>query len=137
MGLYLCIFDGDEEVDGVEVGPYVDFDKFRDCVVRELEGGDAGSKFPTLILHSDCDGEWPPTEVGKLEKELIEISCEFRRRPPVSISSDWQKQAIESFGLQIGNLYDCFFDVDGEPLLERLIGLARQSRERSLPILFQ
>jgi hypothetical protein len=137
MGLYLCIFDGDEEVDGVEVGPYADFDKFRDCIVRELEGGNAGSKFPTLILHSDCDGDWSPSEAGRLEKELVEIGDEFRRRPPIAISSDWQKQVMKGFGLQLKNLYDCFFDVDGEPLLERLIGLAGISQRRSLPILFQ
>lgn len=137
MGLYLCIFDGDEEVDGVEVGPYADFGKFRDFVVRELEGGSAGSKFPTLILHPDCDGEWSPSEAGKLEKELVEIGDEFHRRPSIAISADWQKQVVKSFGLQIKNLYDCFFDVDGEPLLERLIGLARLSQQRNLPILFQ
>ena len=137
MGLYLCIFDEGEEVDGVEVGPYVDFDKFRDCVVRELEGCNAGSKFPTLILHSDCDGEWSPTEAGQLEKELIEISDKFHRRPPISVDSDWQKRVMTSFGLGMNNLYDCFVDVDGEPLLERLIGLAKLSQDRHLPILFQ
>jgi hypothetical protein len=48
MGLYLCIFDGAEKIGGVEVGPYSDFNAFRDCVTRELEDGRAGSKFPTL-----------------------------------------------------------------------------------------
>ena len=137
MGLYLCIFAGEEEVDGVEVGPYTDFDKFRDCVVRELEGGIAGSKFPTLILHSDCDGEWSPSESDKLERELMEIGDEFRQQRPIHIGSDWQKRVMNSSGVEIGNLYDCFFDVDGEPLLERLIGLARLSKNRNLPILFQ
>ena len=137
MGLYLCIFDGDEEVDGVEVGPYADFDVFRDCIVRELEGGNAGSKFPTLILHSDCDGEWSPSEAGELEKELMTIGNKFRRLPPIPISSDWRRQVVKRFGLQINNLYDCFFDVDGEPLLERLINLAKLSQQRNLPILFQ
>lgn len=137
MGLYLCVFDGDDEVDGVEVGSYADFDTFRDCVVRELEGGAGGSKFPKLILHSDCDGEWLESEAGELEKELIEIGDEFRRRPPIPISSGWQKQVVKSFGLQINNLYDCFFDIDGEPLVERLIDLVRLSQTRNLPILFQ
>jgi hypothetical protein len=137
MGLYLCIFEGDEEVDGVEVGPYADFDKLRDYVVRELEGGSAGSKFSTLILHSDSDGVWSPSDASGLEKELIEIGDEFRRRSPLPIISDWQKQVAKSFGLKPSNLYECFFDVDGEPLLERLIGLARLSQERNLPILFQ
>jgi hypothetical protein len=137
MGLYLCIFEGDEEVDGVEVGPYADFNAFRDRVIVELEGGNAGSKFPTLILHSDSDGQWSPAEAGKLEKELKAIGDEFHRRPAARIKSDWQKQVAKSVGLQINNLYDCFFDVDGEPLLERLINLAKLSQQRGLPILFQ
>jgi hypothetical protein len=137
MGLYLCIFDGDEEIDGIEVGLYADFNVLRDYIVRELEGGKAGSKFPTFILHSDCDGEWPPHEAVELEKELETVGDEFRRRPPISLSSDWQKQVVKSIGLRINNLYDCFFDVDGQPLLERLIGLAKLSQRRNLPILFQ
>lgn len=137
MGLYLCIFDGDQEIDGVEVGQYDDFGKFRDCVVRELEKGSPGSKFATLILHSDSDGEWSPAEAKKLESELAEISAEFRRRPPIAITSEWRKRVAKISGLQIRNLYDCFFDVDGEPLLERLIGMAQLSQKRELPILFQ
>lgn len=137
MGLYLCIFDGDEELDGVEIGPYADFNAFRDCIVRELEGGSAGSKFPTLILHHDSDGEWSPSEAVELEKELVEVSHEFRRRPPILISSDWQKQVVKSVGLRPETLYDCFFDVDGEPLLERLTNLAKLSQRHGLPILFQ
>lgn len=137
MGLYLCIFDGDEEIDGVEVGPYADFDKLRDSIVRELESGKAGSKFPTLILHPDSDGEWSPEESAQLEKELEAISDEFRRRPPISLSSGWQKQVAKSFGLRINRLYDCFFDVDGEPLFERLINLAKLSQRHNLPIIFQ
>jgi hypothetical protein len=137
MGLYLCIFDGDEELEGVVAGPYENYDGFIDCVTRELEGGRAGSKFPTLILHSDCDGEWSPGEAAALEKELVTISEAFRRRPPVPINSDWQRRVIERDGLQINCLYDCFFDVSGWPLLEGLIGLARLSVQRNLPISFQ
>jgi hypothetical protein len=137
MGLYLCIFDSEEEIDGVDVGPYADFNAFRDCIVRELEGGHAGSKFPKLNLHSDCDGQWSPAEAAELEKELVNISEEFRQRPPIPIKSDWQKQVVKTFGLRINNLYDSFFDVDGEPLLDRLIGLARLSQKRNLAILFQ
>jgi len=137
MGLYLCIFDGDEEVDGVEVGPYGDFNTLRECIVRELEGGNAGSKFPTLILHPDSDGQWSPSEARELESELVSIGDEFLRRPPIPISSDWQKETVKTFGLRINTLYDCFFDIDGEPLLERLINLAKLSQRRNLPILFQ
>jgi hypothetical protein len=137
MGLYLCIFDGDEEVDGVEVGQYADFDNFRDRVVRELEDGSAGSRFSTLILHADCDGEWSPSEARKLETELVEIGEAFRRRPAIPISSDWQKQVIKRLGLKPDTLYDCFFDVDGEPLVERLTNLAKLSQRCKLPIIFQ
>jgi hypothetical protein len=137
MGLYLCVFDGDEEVDGVEVGPYAEFGAFRDCIVRELEGGIAGSKFPLLVLHSDCDGEWSSSEAGELEKELIATGNEFRCLPPIPIGSDWKRRVAKSAGLQTHSLYDCFFDVDGEPLLDRLVNLARLSQARKLPILFQ
>jgi hypothetical protein len=121
------------------VGPYGEFGMFRDCVVRKLEFGSAGSKFPTLILHSDCDGEWSPSEAGKLERELMSIGDEFRRLPPIPIDSDWKKLVVKNknIGLRPNNLYDCFFDVDGEPLLERLIGLAKLSQAKNLPILFQ
>jgi hypothetical protein len=39
VGVYLCVFDGDDEVDGVEIGHYSDFGELRDYVVRELKGG--------------------------------------------------------------------------------------------------
>lgn len=137
MGLYLAIFDDGSELDGVEVGTYSDFSAFRNAVVSNLENGAAGSKFPTLILHSDCDGQWTPTEAALLEKELETISARFRELPPIPLVADWQKQVARDFGIQIKNLYDCFFDVDGEPLLERLNDLARVSQARNLPILFQ
>jgi hypothetical protein len=137
MGLYLAIFDDGSEVDGVEIGSYSDFGSFRDRIVNDLEGRRAGSRFPMLILHSDCDGQWSPMEAAALEKELDQISREFRERPPVPLGSEWQQQAAKKFGLQINSLYDCYFDVDGEPLLERLIGLAKISQDTNLPILFQ
>lgn len=136
MGLYLTIFDGEDELDGVEVGSYSDFGVFRDTVVRQLEPGKAGSKYPTLILHSDCDGQWSPSEAVELEKELEDIGKNFRQLPPAALSG-WQAQVAKTFGIQIKSLYDCFFDVDGEPLLERLINLAKLSQRRNLPILFQ
>jgi hypothetical protein len=48
MGLYLCIFagdDGDEELDGVEVGGYDDFGEFRDLIARLIERGTWASRF--------------------------------------------------------------------------------------------
>lgn len=137
MGLYLAVFDDGNELDGVEMGTYADFSAFRDAVVNNLEGRAAGSRFPTLILHSDCDGQWSPDKAAALEKELEEIGARFRELPPILLNADWQKQTAKTFGIQPRNLYDCFFDVDGEPLLERLIGLAKLSQAKNLPILFQ
>jgi len=68
MGLYLYIFEGDEDVDGVEVGGYTDCNALRDCVVSQLEAGEAGSRFPT-----DCDGEWSVAECQRLQGELTQI----------------------------------------------------------------
>ncbi len=137
MGLYLCVFDEDEELDGVEIGAYADFGAFRDTVVKELEQNRAGTRFPTLILHSDCDGDWSSSDCAKLQTELETISAEFRNLAPKPFQSDWQKSVANQIGLTPKNLYDCFIDVDGEPLLERLLKLAQLAQKRQLPILFQ
>lgn len=137
MGLYLAIFDGDDELDGVEVGSYADFGAFRDAVVTYVEDGVPGSRCPTLILHSDCDGEWMPGEAILLHKELATIAQRFVQLPPEPLGDNWKLEVAKIFGLRPTNLYECFFDVDGEPLLDRLMGLAQLSSDRNLPILFQ
>ena len=137
MGLYLCVFDEDEEVEGVEVGAYGDFGRFRDAVQAQLEGGVRGSRFPTLMLHSDCDGSWSSSDAAVLEQELRDISEEFQRLPAISIPDGWQVSVARMIRLVPATLYDCFFDVDGEPLLGRLRELGRVAAERGLPILFQ
>ena len=137
MGLYLAIFDDGQEVDGVEVSSYSDFGAFRDAVIKHLENGQAGSQFPTLILHSDCDGRWTPSEAVSLQHELVIISARFREPPPIPLNVDWQKHVAKTFGIRRDTVYDCFFDVDGESLLERLTSLAKMSQEGNLPILLQ
>jgi len=137
MGLYLCIFEGDDEIDGVEIGSYADFNTFRDFIVSELEAGDAGSRFQTIILHSDCDGEWSVTECDVLKRELAEISAAFKALPPVEFSSDWQKSVAKSIGLKSKNAYESFIDVDGEFLIDRLKLLADTATKCGSPILFQ
>jgi hypothetical protein len=77
MGLYLALFDGGDELDGVEVGSYSDFGAFRDAVVAHLEEGVTGSRCPTLIMHSDSDGQWTPAEAADLERELQTIRTRF------------------------------------------------------------
>lgn len=136
MGLYLCVFSNDEELDGVEVGSYADFGEFRSAVATHIEGGVEGSRCPTLMLHSDSDGEWTPEEATALESELGMIAQEFANLPPTPIDG-WKAEVATMFGIKPANLGDCFFDVDGEPLLERLLGLVQLSQQRGLPILFQ
>ena len=137
MGLYLCVFEEDEELDGVDIGSYSDFGFFRDVVTNQLEAGTPGANYPTLILHSDSDGEWSAQECAALQQELESIADAFRQLPPTEFNSDWQRAVAKSLGLQPGNLYESFIDVDGEPLLERLLGLCRLAQERGQPILFQ
>lgn len=137
MGLYLCVFDGDDEIDGLEVGSYGDFNFFREGVVAAIENNKAGSVCPTLINHVDCDGHWSPKESEILLSELDEIEKSFKLLPSVEYNSPWKSEVAKSFGINPACLYDCFFDVDGESLVERIKGLARISIERQLPILFQ
>ena len=137
MGLYLCVFDGDTEIDGVEVGSYADFNMFRDAVTASLEGGQAGSKAPILIGHSDCDGSWSSEEAAGLIVELGLIEKGLMQAPPIEFNSPWKTDVAKTFGISPRNLLECFFDVDGEPLVVRLIGLARFSVSHDEPILFQ
>jgi hypothetical protein len=137
MGLYLCIFDADEEVDGVEVGRYSDFNALRDYVARELEAGRRGARFPTLMLHSDSDGEWSVADCEKLTPELRSIIAQMQTRPPVEFVSDWQQHAARSAGLVPKSAFESFIDVDGQFVLERMLHLASVALERGLPILFQ
>ena len=104
--------------------------------MRNLERGQAGSRFPTLILNSDCDGQCSVKAAAALETELQTITKEFLNLPPIPLDG-WKNEIANTFGLDPKNLGDSFFDVDGEPLLERLLGLARLAQKRRLPILFQ
>lgn len=137
MGLYLCVFDDDDELDGVDVGGYSDFDFFRNRVTERLEGGVAGSRFPTLVMHSDSDGEWSLTECESLRRELMTIASEFQRLPGIQFRAEWQRQVGKSLGLKPASLYESFIDVYGELLLDRLIRLCDLATERAVPILFQ
>lgn len=136
MGLYLAIFDGDEEIEGVEVGSYSDFGALRRAVVN-TSAGLAESLYPTLIRHSDGDGVWSTAEAEKLAGELEAIAARFRKLPPIEVQTGWKTEVMKQLSMQPKNLYDCFFDVDGEPLLDRLLRLTKVSAEMKLPILFQ
>jgi hypothetical protein len=137
MSLYLCIFDEDDELDGLDVGAYSDFGDFRDTVAKSLERGQWGSRFPTLMVHSDCDGEWSAEDCDKLTTELEMISAEMKNLRAKEFFAEWQQKVAKQVGLRPATLYECFIDVDGEPLLERLIQLVQLAQRRNLPILFQ
>jgi hypothetical protein len=137
MSLYLCVFRGETEVEGVEVGSYADFSSFRQSVCAELEDGQPGCRFPTLMLHSDCDGEWDLDACMKLRAELTEISEAFKTLPPEPYPSTWQRDLAKSLGMSPMSLHDSFIDVDGEPLIERLLTLCQVALAQGEPILFQ
>ena len=137
MGLYLCVFRATDEIDGVEVGPYADFNALRAYVTLELENGQLGSKFPTFIIHSDSDGEWSVADCVRLRTELSEIITEMRSKPSVPFVSDWQGGVAKSIGLSPKNALESFIDVDGEFVLERIQHLVGVALQHKLPILFQ
>jgi hypothetical protein len=136
MGLYLCVFDEDREVDGVEVGSYADFNILREYLVTNLEAGVAGSMFPTFILHPDSDGEWDVSDCAKLRVELVQISESLKTKPALPFV-DWQKDIARSIGLRPRNAFESIIVVDGEFLLDRLQSLVQTALDRKLPIIFQ
>lgn len=138
MGLYLCVFDeSGDELEGVEVGSYEDFNFFRDAVIATVEQGNVGAVCPVLNNHSDSDGEWTTLEAHKLLLELDRTAEVLKQYPPVEFNSEWKKQTARMFGLNPQNLADCFFDIDGEPLIDRMRQLAQVSISVGQPILFQ
>jgi len=138
MGLYLCVFDdNDDEVEGVEIGSYADFSFFRETVVATVEKGKAGTVCPVLINHADSDGYWTSDEAEALLKEIEMIETVLKQYPPVAFNSPWKAEVAKTFGITPRTLLDCFFDVDGESLTQRLKGLAAVSIKRKTSILFQ
>jgi hypothetical protein len=138
MSLYLATFGQDGiEIDGVECGRYADFNSFRDAVLKYCKSKWLGPRFPLLLNHSDCDGEWPENQVEKLRKELEEIKAEFTKLPPAPFQGDWQAAVARQTGLVPRNLAESFIDVDGEPLLDRLLSLCTVAARSGRPIEFQ
>jgi Immunity protein 70 len=137
MGLCLCVFqpaDGEddepEELAACDVGHYSDFGCFRDTIARHL----GASRFPTLMEHSDCDGEWTVEDIPKLQKELREIAAAFEKLPPETPANAFEHTAEYRAGAQ--SLYECFHDVNGDNLFESMLGLCQVALENELPITF-
>ncbi|MBQ9902117.1 MAG: hypothetical protein IJM51_07005 [Clostridia bacterium] len=136
MSLYLCAMDCregcDNEIDGVEVGSYEYFGEFRDCVCRYVEESQWGSRCPVLMRHSDCDGTFTPEDCKALMSELSLIYSVFSALPPdSSIAANQGREG------HFSNLCDCFVDIDGVNLIQRLYGLCQCAVESGVSVYFQ
>jgi hypothetical protein len=89
------------------------------------------------MLHSDCAGEWTMEACGRLRGELATVIAEMRVSPPLPFTGVWQKAVAEARGLNPRNASESFIDVDGEFLLERLLGLVEIALARGQSVLFQ
>jgi hypothetical protein len=137
MGLILYVFGtdlgGDEEPEELaecQVGHYSDFACFRNAIEAKLDA----SKYPLLMQHSDCDGEWACAELALLEKELNDIARRFKELPPEEPENAFEHTAEHRIGAT--SLYDCFHDVDGENLFKSILKLCAAARENNRPITF-
>lgn len=136
MGLYLCVFDlsaGDDDPDELaasDVGHYRDFGCFRDTIARHLKR----ANYPTLMDHSDCDGEWTLDELSKLRAELHEVAAAFRELPAATPLGGFEHTAEYREGAT--SLYECFHDVNGTNLFEALIELCDVGLANTRPITF-
>jgi hypothetical protein len=116
----------------LEIASYDDFYYFRDSVHDALEEGDFGSRFPIFLRRFEPD-EWSAEELDGLERELETIAEAFTRLPPRPFDSHWPSRVARS-SAPPATLYDVFVDVNGEPLLGRLITLCRRARKTKRPI---
>jgi hypothetical protein len=137
MSLYLCVFVSGVESYGVDAGAYSDFNRLRHYIAQHLEDGKPGFRFPNLILHSDCEGEWRPEDCAALRDELARIIEAMCERPATDFPPGWQVALAQSLHLAPRNAMESFIDVDGEPLLVGLLGLAETAIQAGEPILFQ
>ena len=87
------------------------------------------------MQHSDCDGEWTPSDAQHLKAELAEIGQEFQDLPPIRHVDAFEH--TKDRWITASSLYDCFHNVDGENLFEALAALCTAAIERDKPILFQ
>lgn len=136
MGLYLCIFDGDDEVASVEVGSYEDFGVFREMVLDLVESGDFASVCPILMDHSDADGEWSVENCSGLVAELDTIASVFAQHEAISWPAEKWQSALLS-GAKPKNLLESFIDVEGGILVFQLRALAECAVDLKLAVLFQ
>lgn len=141
MSLYLAVFESDtadDELDGIDVGSYDDFMTLRTAVCRNLEDGEWGSRFPTLMMVPDNGPVWDTGALPLLARELDLIRRGLAQAETAAFEpGSWQAGVARRQGLTPATLADCFIDVDGEPLLERLATLVETAVSHQRPIEFQ
>jgi Immunity protein 70 len=139
MGLCLVVLDSDhddddgaeqEEIAECDVGHYSDFGCFRNTIARCLDA----RLFPTLMEHSDCDGEWSLADIPILERELQTIGAAFQEYPPEEPVGAFEH--CSDYRVDAKSLYDCFHSVNGENLIEAILGLCKVAREHKRSITF-
>lgn len=136
MGLYLCVFRGEEELAAVEVGSYEDFEAFRDAA-RAIDRR-VFRRFGTLRVNVAPTTHWSPRDARRLGAELGELRAALEKLPARPFpAGSWQAALAAELGLAPASLLDCFIDVDGAPLVDRLLALCRVAVESGQPILFQ
>jgi len=137
MSLYLCVFISGVEAEGIDAGSYSDFNHLRHYIAGALEDGRPGARFPKLILHSDCEGVWSPEDCTGLRVELAQIIDAMLERPAEKFPPGWQAALAKTLKLEPRNALESFIDVDGTPLLLRLLDLVEMALSAGEPILFQ
>lgn len=136
MGLYLCVFRGEEELDGIDVGSYDDFERFRN--EARSRDGRVFHRYGTLRMAVTPTRHWSPRAAARLADELTALRELLRREPPRPLPpGSWQAQLAAERGLAPASLADCYFDVDGASLFDRMLELCRLAVEARQPILFQ
>lgn len=129
------VLSEDEKLTAVSTESIDDFYYFRDSVHNALEEGEFGSKFPIFMCRSEPD-EWKVEELNRLQQELESIAEAFKKLPPDPLDSHWQSRLAIS-KRRATNLYEVFADVEGKPLLGRLIDLCLVARKAQKPILIE
>ncbi|MFM9959015.1 MAG: Imm70 family immunity protein [Phycisphaerales bacterium] len=137
MGLCLHVFSDDfddendpEEIAECDIGPYSDFGCFRNTIAAHLDA----RRYPTLMEHSDCEGEWTLASIPTLERELREIGERFKKLPAKLPEGAFEHTAEDRVGAR--SLYECFHSVNGENLFEAILELCAVAKEHRRPITF-
>lgn len=140
MALHLAVRQGDQEIEGFEIGSFVDFDRFLNHVVQTLEGGNPGTKFPAVSNgpeRDESDGDdWSVKYCERLRAELSALGEAMKSQPPVPFASPQQEKAARGKGLTPSNAYESFINDKGEFLIDGLQRLVNAAVERKLSIQF-